>query len=171
MARDKTANLKIVGLTSAGNAKFTESLGFYDQVITYDAIETLPKAKSAFIDMAGDADTLRRIHKHFDEHLTNSCRVGLTHWQNTSNHIEGLKGGPKPEFFFAPTYAQQRIKDWTPQGFQEKVGAASTAFFISAAKWMDISPKTGPDAVQATYIEMLNGRINPAKGHILSMHP
>ena len=171
MARDKTANLKIVGLTSAGNAKFTESLGFYDQVITYDAIETLPKAKSAFIDMAGDADTLRRIHKHFDEHLTNSCRVGLTHWQNTSNHIEGLKGGPKPEFFFAPTYAQQRIKDWTPQGFQEKVGAVSTAFFISAAKWMDISPKTGPDAVQATYIEMLNGRINPAKGHILSMHP
>jgi hypothetical protein len=55
--------------------------------------------------------------------------------------------------------------------YRKRWGAASTAFFISAAKWMDISSKTGPDAVQATYIEMLNGRINPAKGHILSMHP
>ena len=58
MARDKPANLKIVGLTSAGNVAFTESLGSYDEVITYDAIETLPKTKTAFIDMAGDADTI-----------------------------------------------------------------------------------------------------------------
>lgn len=170
MARDKPANLKIVGLTSAGNVAFTESLGCYDEVITYDAIETLPKTKTAFIDMAGDADTIRRIHGHFDEHLTNSCRVGLTHWQNTSNHIEGLKGGPKPAFFFAPTYAEQRIKDWTPIGFQERVGTASAAFFADAAKWMGISSTNGPDAVQSSYTEMLNGRINPATGHILSMH-
>jgi hypothetical protein len=171
MARDKPANLTIIGLTSAGNVDFTESLGCYDQVITYDAIETLPKTKTAFVDMAGDADTLRRIHKHFDERLTNSCRVGLTHWQNTSNHIEGLVGGPKPEFFFAPTYTQQRIKDWTPTGFQERVGTASAAFFTFADKWMDITTTNGPDAVQTTYTEMLNGRINPAKGHILSMQP
>ena len=51
---------------------FTESLGCYDEVITYDAIETLPKTKTAFIDMAGDAGTIRRSHGHFDEHLTNS---------------------------------------------------------------------------------------------------
>jgi hypothetical protein len=170
MARHKPAGLKIIGLTSAGNIAFTESLGCYDQVITYDAIETLPKTKTAFIDMAGDADTLRRVHGHLDEQLTNSCRVGLTHWQNASNYIEGLKGGPKPEFFFAPTYAQQRIKDWTPSGFLERVGTASTAFFTQAAKWMSISHTNGPDAVQSSYTEMLNGRINPAQGHILSMH-
>ena len=170
MARDRPANLKIVGLTSKGNVEFTQKLGCYDQVITYDAIETLPKTKTAFIDMAGDADTLRSIHAHFGEHLMNSCRVGLTHWQSTSNFIEGLKGGPKPEFFFAPTYAQQRIKDWTAMGFQQRVGAASAAFFTAAEKWMEISQKNGPHAVQASYVEMLSGRIDPAKGHILSMH-
>ena len=171
MASEKPANLNIIGLTSAGNVEFTESLGCYDQVTTYDAIETLPKSKTAFIDMAGDADTLRRIHSHFDEQLTNSCRVGLTHWQNTSNHIEGLIGGPKPEFFFAPTYAQQRIKDWTPMGFQDRVGKASAAFFAAASNWMNITTTNGPEAVQSSYTEMLNGRIDPAKGHILSMHP
>jgi hypothetical protein len=171
MARDKPKGLEIVGLTSAGNVAFTESLGCYDKVVTYDAIESLPKTETAFVDMAGDADTLRRIHAHFDEQLTNSCRVGLTHWQNTSNHIEELKGGPKPEFFFAPSYAQQRIKDWTPQGFQERVGKASSAFFEHAASWMHVTQQNGAAAVQSTYSEMLAGRIDPATGHILSMQP
>ena len=171
MARDKPEGLTIVGLTSPGNVDFTQSLGCYDQVLPYSDLETLPRTKTAFVDMAGDADLLRRVHAHFDDTLTSSCRVGLTHWQTTSNHIEGLTGGPKPAFFFAPTYAQERIKDWTPQGFQQRVGTASAAFYKSAATWVQISAHNGPDAVTASYLEMLAGRIDPAKGHILSMHP
>lgn len=169
MKNDKPEGLTIIGLTSTGNVEFTESLGCYDQVVTYDAIESITKNKTAFIDMAGDADTMRRIHVHFDDQLTNSCRVGLTHWQNTGNHIEGLKGGPKPEFFFAPTYARQRIKDWTPSGFQERVGKASAAFFKEAGKWIEIDQINGANAVQSTYTDLLAGKINPTTGHILSM--
>lgn len=170
MSQNKPKGLKIVGLTSPGNVAFTESLGCYDQVLTYGDLETLPQAKTAFVDMAGDADLLRRIHAHFDDNLTSSCRVGLTHWQSTSNFVEGLKSGPKPAFFFAPTYAQERIKDWGPQDFQKRVGEASAAFYKDASKWVKISEATGPKAVTASYIEMLAGRIDPAKGHILSMH-
>jgi hypothetical protein len=109
------------------------------------------------------------VHAHFDDRLMNSCRVGLTHWQNTSNFVDGLSGGPKPAFFFAPTYAQDRIKDWTPAGFQKRVGAASAAFFGAANDWMKIKTAQGPTAVQSTYVDMLNGRIDPSIGHVLSM--
>lgn len=170
MSRNKPAGLNLIGLTSSGNATFTQSLGCYDQIVTYDAIESLPQTKTAFVDMAGDADTLRRIHAHFDTNLTNSCRVGLTHWQTTSNFVEGLKGGPKPAFFFAPSYAQERIKDWTQTGFQKRVGQASADFFAHASEWMDISHRNGAEIVQSTYSEMLNGKIDPAKGRMLSMH-
>jgi hypothetical protein len=171
MARNKPEGLTIVGLTSPGNVSFTQNLGCYDSVLTYADLETLPQTKTAFVDMAGDAELLRRIHAHFDDNLTSSCRVGLTHWQSTSNFVDGLKGGPKPAFFFAPTYAEQRIKDWTPMGFQKRVGEASAAFFKDAAKWMQIRRTSGANAVQAAYAEMLDGRIDPAKGNILSMHP
>lgn len=169
MARDKPKGLTIVGLTSPGNVEFTKNLGCYDQVLAYSDLETLPQTKTAFVDMAGDADLLRRIHAHFDANLTSSCRVGLTHWQTTSNHIDGLTCGPKPAFFFAPTYAQERIKDWGPQDFQKRVGTASAAFYQDAARWVQISAASGPDAVTNAYLEMLAGRIDPAKGHILSM--
>lgn len=169
MHRDKPRGLKIIGLTSPGNVAFTKSLSVYDQVLTYDAIETLPRDKTAFVDMAGNADTLRTVHAHFHDMLTNSCRVGLTHWQNTSNFVDGLSGGPKPAFFFAPTYAQDRIKDWTPAGFQQRVGEASAAFFGAAAGWMQIHETHGPEGVQSVYIEMLNGWIDPSIGHVLSM--
>jgi hypothetical protein len=169
MSRDKPEGLSIIGLTSPGNVAFTESLGVYDQVVTYDAVTTLPRNATAFVDMAGNADTLRDVHAHFDDRLMNSCRVGLTHWQNTSNFVDSLSGGPKPAFFFAPTYAQDRIKDWTPAGFQKRVGAASAAFFGAANDWMKIKTAQGPTAVQSTYVDMLNGRIDPSIGHVLSM--
>ena len=171
MSRNKPAGLNIIGITSKGNAAFTKSVGFYDEVVTYDAIQTLPQTKTAFVDMAGDANTLRRIHAHFDQNLTNSCRVGLTHWQSTSNVIKDLKGGPKPAFFFAPSYAQERIKEWSPTGFQKRVGQASADFFLSASNWMDISHLSGGEIVQSTYRDMLNGNIDPAKGLILSLQP
>jgi hypothetical protein len=169
MARDKPEGLTIIGLTSPANIEFTQNLGCYDQVLPYDALTTLPQTKTAFVDMAGNADLLRAVHAHFDSNLTSSCRVGLTHWQSTSNVIEGLKGGPKPAFFFAPTYAQERIKDWGPQGFQQRVGEASAAFYADASKWVEISESMGVETVTKTYLDMLAGRIDPTKGHILSL--
>lgn len=170
MAQEKPNGLTIVGLTSPRNVDFTQNLGIYDKVVTYKDVASLPQEKTAFVDMAGNADTLRDVHRHFDTNLMNSCRVGLTHWQNTSNFVDGLAGGPKPAFFFAPTYAQDRIKEWTPAGFQKKAGKASAAFFGAAAKWMQIENGSGAQTVQNTYLQMLKGNIDPSKGHVLSLH-
>ena len=49
--------IRLIGLTSAGNADFVRSLGCYDEVIAYDRVSTLPAdTPTAFVDMAGNAD-------------------------------------------------------------------------------------------------------------------
>jgi hypothetical protein len=57
--------LRVIGLTSAGNADFVASLGCYDDVVTYDRIADLPADQpTAFVDMAGNADLRARLHRH-----------------------------------------------------------------------------------------------------------
>ncbi|MEO0390725.1 MAG: DUF2855 family protein, partial [Pseudomonadota bacterium] len=122
------SGMRTVGVTSPSNVAFCEGLGVYDVVITYDAVAEMPQAPTAFVDMAGSAPVLRSVHKHFGDALLNSCRVGLTHWQDSANWVEGLEGGPKPYFFFAPTYAEERIADWGAAGFQARLAEAWGAF-------------------------------------------
>lgn len=169
LGREPRENIEIVGLTSSRNAAFTERLGLYDRVVVYGDADTLDIGPTAFVDMAGDADLLRRIHGHFDSALMNSCRVGLTHWQTTSNWIEGLSGGPKPSFFFAPTYAQDRVAEWGMGEFQKRLGHAWAAFMDHASHWVRVTEASGPKSVQEIYLNMLRGDVDPAAGLVLSM--
>ncbi len=160
--------VQVVGLTSPGNRSFTEGLGIYDQVVTYDDLSSLPEGPAAFVDMAGNADLLRQIHTHYGDALKNSCRVGLTHWQATALRMDNLPG-PNPEFFFAPTYAQERIAALGQAEFQGRLGSAWAGFTKAAQPWITEVSASGPDAALATYRAMLSGKINPAEGHILSL--
>ena len=45
----------VVGVTSAGNAEFVRSLGWYTDVVTYDDIAALPEVDAVSVDMAGDS--------------------------------------------------------------------------------------------------------------------
>src|SRR5206468_2189457 len=45
---------KVVGLTSTANLEFTRSLGCYDTVLAYDAVDTLPRdVPSLYVDFSG----------------------------------------------------------------------------------------------------------------------
>ncbi len=160
--------VEVVGLTSAGNIGFVEGLGCYGQVLSYDGLEEIAEGPSCFVDMAGNADVLRRVHGHFGDALKNSCRVGLTHWQALDGAGEVLPG-PKPEFFFAPAYAQQRIADWERDGFLQKAGAAWAGFAGTGAGWIRVVEDRGPEAVVARYRAMLAGDVDPVEGLFLSM--
>src|SRR5258708_9354045 len=47
--------VRVIGLTSAANSDFVQSLGCYDEVVTYDRVTTLPSDQPvAFVDMAGN---------------------------------------------------------------------------------------------------------------------
>src|SRR5437899_1819041 len=45
-------NIKVIGLTSASNIAFVQSLGCYDEVVTYDHLTSLPaNTPVAYVDM------------------------------------------------------------------------------------------------------------------------
>src|SRR5262249_7931123 len=103
-------DIRVIGLTSAGNTDFVRSLGCYDKVVTYDRITTLPAGVPvAYVDMAGNSDVRARLHRHFGEQVKYSGRIGLTH--RASSEDEPPLPGAKPQRFFAPDQMRKRAKD------------------------------------------------------------
>src|SRR6185312_12757581 len=76
LSRDGAA--EVVGLTSAGAADYTRSLGVYGEVLTYEQLDALPAGRAVYVDMSGDADVRGAVHGHFGSELAHSAVVGAT---------------------------------------------------------------------------------------------
>jgi hypothetical protein len=157
---------RVVGLTSVRNKAFTESLGCYDEVRTYDEIGTLPTAaKAVYVDMSGDAAVRAALHTRFADQLAYSCAVGVTHWENQGSAT--ALPGPRPEFFFAPAQIKKRATEWGPAELQSRMGKAWMSFLPMLATSMTVIEGRGADAVKQTYLTVLDGKTGPQEGHIL----
>lgn len=168
LSQNAPDGVSVVGLTGQGNRAFVEGLGCYDRVLGYDQVAELANVPSAFVDMAGNAELRRRIHEHLRDALKSSRAVGMTHWQD-SKGLGGDLPGPAPEFFFAPSYAQERIRALGMEEFQSRLGAAWSGFVAEAQDWITVSEGQGAESVLTVYHSMLKGDIDPALGHYLTM--
>jgi Protein of unknown function (DUF2855) len=158
----------VIGLTSAANADFVRFLGCYDDVVTYDRIEELPKdSPIAFVDMAGNSALRARLHHHFTDAMKYSGQIGLTHRSFSPNEPE--LPGAKPAWFFAPDQIRKRAREWGPGGIDQRFGAAWSTFAPTLPKRLTVIQGRGPAAVRQIYLDTLNGRIPPAQGHMLSL--
>ena len=163
--------IEVVGLTSAGNKTFCESLGCYARVVRYDELEQLAAdTRGVYVDFAGDAGLRLAVHTRLVD-LRFSSAVGGT-------HVERLGGasnlpGPRATLFFAPAQARKRSDAWGAAVLGERLLAAWHAFIAQvsdpAAPWLVVDLHRGPEAVQAAYAEVLGGRSHPRVGHILSL--
>ena len=157
-----------VGLTSAGNKAFTESLGCYDEVVTYDEVGSLPASKAVYVDVAGNADLRRAVH----EHLTpvHSAVVGAAHHDSSPSFGGGeeLPGG-RPTFFFAPDQMRKRYADWGPDGVEQRHAEAWKRFAPVVQDWVDVVVGAGPGALQADWLETLAGKTPPRTGHVIAL--
>ena len=59
----------VVGLTSQGNRAFVESLGLYDEVLTYERAGELTRRPTAYVDMAGNREVLAAVHQRLADDL------------------------------------------------------------------------------------------------------
>lgn len=158
---------RVIGLTSSGNAGFVTSLGCYDDVVLYDDIEKLPSdVPTAFVDMAGNADIRARLHRHLQDRLVHSGRVGLTHQDGAD---DGELPGAKPSWFFAPDQIRKRSREWGPGGVDRRFAEAWAQFLPWLQKSLAVVESRGPEAVERIYRDTLAGRVTPDRGHILSM--
>ena len=163
----QTGRTRAIGLTSARNAPFVRSLGFYDEVVLYDEIGSLAVEPAVFVDMAGDGAVTTAVHRRFGNALAYDCTIGATHWSADRN--VGDLPGPKPEFFFAPGQIAKRAKAWGPQAVAERIGAAWTGFCDASDAWLRIERSAGRAALERVYADVVAGRSDPAVGHILSL--
>jgi hypothetical protein len=164
-ARD---GIEVIGLTSAPNVEFVRSLGCYHDVVTYDAVTSLPAdSPVAYVDMAGNSALRETLHRHFGEQMKYSGRVGLTH-RSTSPDEPALPGA-RPVWFFAPDQIRKRAREWGPGGVDTRFAAAWAGFAPKLDRWLTVTEGRGPDVVQQVYLDTLNGRVPPDQGHILSL--
>ncbi len=163
----KPGHPRVVALTSPGNADFCAKTGYYDDVLTYDAVTSIdPSQTTVFVDVAGNGKLLRDVHEHLGEGLAHSLVVGATHWEERETQHE--LPGPQPQTFFAPTQGAKRRRDWGPDGVDAKVLDAWRAFLPSVDPWLDVR-HGGTADVERVYREVLEGEQHPQVGHMLTL--
>jgi hypothetical protein len=170
MKQNNRDGVRVIGLTSKGNVGFVEGLGCYDKVVAYDDISSLTKQPAMLVDMSGDGSVLSAVHGHYGDDLKYSCGVGGTHWENLGGGVGGGElPGAKQEMFFAPGVIGKRLEDWGPAGFQSRANDAWIKFIPNGKKWVRVIPGRGQETVEKVYTEMLDGRVKPDQGYVLSL--
>lgn len=165
------SDIRVVGLTSPGNAEFVRSLGCYHDTVLYGDVEngsaSWPEGRAAYVDIAGNSAVTAGVHRIFEDDLVESTIVGGTHWDAPRAAVE--LPGPQPSFFFAPTQIAQRTKEWGRDGLDQRVGSAWDTFAGWTDEWLRFETTSGAEAVQARYHEMLAGHVDPRLGHVCHM--
>jgi hypothetical protein len=157
-----------IGLTSAANRDFTESLGCYDEVATYDEIEELTEGSSVYVDVAGDPALRRRVHERLVP--VHSAVVGAAHHDAVADFGSGEDlPGARPAFFFAPDQMRKRYADWGPDGVEEGHAEAWARFAPVVTDWVDVTVSTGPTGLDAAWQEVLAGRTPPRVGRVIDL--
>lgn len=157
-----------IGLTSAGNRDWVESLGIYKQTISYDALQAIDSSKpSVIVDMSGNAGLLARIAQHLGDNLSYCLNVGLTHWDEAGQDT-GIPQD-KREFFFAPSHIQMRMKEWGPAEFEQRSSGFVLQSTQQSAQWMELVNLAGVGALADVYSEVCGGTLAPEKGLVVNI--
>jgi hypothetical protein len=162
--------VRVVGVTSPGHVDFVERVDVYDRVVPYGEVDHLGDTRAAYVDIAGDAGVRAAVHRTYGDRLTHSMMVGATHWDEPPAAPADLPG-PAPAFFFAPDRIVKRTKEWGRAGLGDRVADAWRRYVEFADHWLEIRHGAGPEAVEAAYLELVDGGTNPAVGHVLSLWP
>jgi hypothetical protein len=166
VAREKSPEIKRIGLTSSGNVAFVEKSGLYDQVLAYGGVGSLAPVPSVSVDFAGNAALLRAIHETLGEMLKYSCVVGATHVDARGGSGAPIPG-PTPTLFFAPDHATNVIKELGPKGFGEAVAASWNAFVATTDGFVRVDIRDGVAAAGDAFQATLAGTADPAVGIVV----
>ena len=166
--RQVKPNAHIVGLTSEGNRTFVTEAALYDDVVTYDNLDTLQNDQaSVYVDMAGNGNVIRKVYDRLGDSLKSAILVGKSHW-DSSLDLAGLSG-PRMNTFFAPEIVRQRTKEWGPALLQSKLDEAWQSFLARADSITTLEISSGPEAAQSIYTQLVAGNANPEKSRVIEL--
>ncbi len=147
---------KVVGLTSASNVEFTESLGCYDAVYSYDDLAKISGVKSAWLlDFAANGTLMENLSTALGEALSTITLIGATDWDASQ---KPNKKALDAEIFFAPAQVKKRTEEWGQQGFLGRYSEAWQSFAVQVAPFMHPEEVTGVAAMSQLYKDTLSGK-------------
>jgi len=158
---------EIIGLTSPGNEAYVRESGVYHRTVLYsDAAALRVTAPSTFVDFLGRSELTAAVHHTLSHGLKRSIIIGVTDWQATRGAPSEPLPGPKPEFFFVPTYAAERLKA------EPHLGPAMLRdlrkFYPASRAFVEVQRITGAGAIQAAWSRLAAGDVPPRQGLVLS---
>ena len=164
-ARIGSPRIHRVGLTSPAHLDFVHESGLYDEVLPYDAVDSVAAVPSVSVDFAGNAGVLRAIHTRLPE-LRYSSTVGRTHVGAPAGNGDPLPG-PSPLLFFAPSEAVEAIKALGAEGFTDAVAQAWAGFVSQTALFFGVEHRDGLAAARDAFATILAGRQSPDTGVVI----
>ena len=168
----REAGVPLIGLTSNRNQAFVESLGCYDEVIEYDAIEQLsPDLPTLYVDLASDPALRARVHRHWKDCLVYDCLIGSTRSDSFPDATD--LPGPAPRFFFAAERLDQHRDQGTIHAFLDRFERDQLAFIERAADpaspWIRIVEEDGLESAANIIRELADGCADPGLGHVVRL--
>jgi hypothetical protein len=155
--------VETIGLTSAPRRAWVEGLGLYDAVLTYDELGDLEAPDGGvLVDFAGDRALVRGVHERLGDALMRSILVGFTHRRAAAD--EAPLPGPAPQFFFAPDEIVRRRRE-----LGLRYAQAWRDFAPVAERTLRIERVTDGDELVRVYRDLLEGRVDPAVGYVVSL--
>jgi hypothetical protein len=163
---------QLVGLTSRQNELFTQRLGVYDRVCSYDELDTLRlESPVLYADVSGNATLRAQVHQTFRDVLKRSVMVGATHRTAAKPPID--LPGCQPAPFFAPAQAAKRRLDWTVPRLKERTDAAwrdYESWLLDPNHPARVARVAGPETVARVYMETLREGIRPDLSYAMTLN-
>ncbi|MBT8218324.1 MAG: DUF2855 family protein [Bacteroidia bacterium] len=156
-------SIRIAGMTSSRNKAFVQKSNLYDEVYTYDDVAIIPQETTIIADFAGNKKLLAQVDQNLGEQLLFISAIGLTDWEELGSKINL----PKAKMFFAPTYAEIKMKEWGIQKGMQMIQKAMMEFIKTISPQIEIETFKGFDQMQQLYTSMVDGQIDPSKGFVV----
>lgn len=157
---------QVIGLTSEHNKTFTQGLGCYDQVLSYDEIAQLGKEQVSWVlDFAGNKSLLLNLQHQFTDKLDKLVLIGSTDVDAQKNKPDGHLDS---EFFFAPSQVKKRTAQWGHAGFAERYAIAWQSFAVHMNDKVAVAQYSGVKAIEALYHTGLENKLNNEEINVLS---
>ena len=121
-----------------------------------------------YADFSGNGELRAKVHEQAGEGLVHDMAIGLTHHEDLGR-AEGELPGPGPKFFFAPDRIRKRGEDWGTAELEKRVAASWHPFAEWAGDWLEVRRKESREDLEATYLEVLDGKVGPEVGPIISL--
>jgi hypothetical protein len=157
---------RVIGLTSAANVEFTKSLGVYDEVHEYGALDDMPSEPTVHLDVAGSADARASLRKALGDLLVRESIIGVAHQEKAA---AGSLDDPRTVVFFAPDQMRKRTADWGRAGLDERFGAAWRSFAPFAREHVEVVVSNGPEGLRAAWLEVLANKTPPRVGNVVQL--